>query len=361
MTSHIPNLRHAGPGSLALFLLGCIGAPCHAQDQPAPPAAGQTWMEVTPMSSDPVPVLIEPEVHDLGDLPPNTTTLVEFRVTNMGEQTLRLKGVMSTCSCAVPKLDIKEIEPGQMIVLPVSFYSGNNIVTQDREVIMRFEGYGKSAAPRIRASTNYGIRPAVEYTPPAQRRVGVVTLRATDEVPFRVVSANLRAPVAIEGGVEPGSPAVEHSIRFDLSDPLAEDLPEWFVIETDHARSPLIDLTVENLEWAPPRMFRPWDFSDRRLVLGTLPPGADKDFTIRMRRVKEGGLEGIQNIWVDPPVADVRLMGMEQREDGIHMRLRLSPKEGHRGVLFAYVGMTAFDHDEKFAVIATVVDPSDSR
>ncbi|MBL8746700.1 MAG: DUF1573 domain-containing protein [Phycisphaerae bacterium] len=319
------------------------------------PTEGPTWQTVEPMKTVPPPVRVEPEVLELGDLLPNTKTPGEFRLTNTGTEPLQIRAAMSTCSCTVAQLMEQLIEPGKTVVLPITFDSGDLIRSQERDVVIRFSGYSKSATGKVRANTNYGIRAQIDYTPEDQRRIGVVSLSSVDGEPFRVLSANGVQPEILDG--EASVPRSHYEVKFDLSGPAADHLPKWFVIETDHHSSPIIDLPVENLEWEPERTYRPWSLAESRVLLGTMPPLAQREIVVTVNNVKSGGLDFVQSVWVEPPIADVAIFGMEQAEEGLKIRLKVTPKDSHRGVFVATVKLSGLDHEDGVTLMGRIADP----
>ncbi len=349
---------------VACAVVSLAAAPALAQADAAPrpqpgqklPAQGPTWQTVDPLKTIPPPVKIEPDVMDLGDLMPNVKIPGEFKITNLGTEPLYITAAMSTCSCTVAQLSERGIEPGMSVVLPITFESGPVITAQERDVMIRFHGYSKSAVGRVRANTNYGVRATVEYTPADQHRLGVVTLASVDAQPFRVLSANGAPPEFLDAAND--APRNHYELRFDLSAPPPQQLPKWFVIETDHPTSPIIDLPVENLEWEAERTLRPWSLSESRILLGVMPPMAQKEVIVTVRNVNSGGLDFVKTLWVEPDIADVSIFGMEQTDDGLKIRLRITPKDSHRGAFVAKVNFSALDHEDGVTLMGRIADPA---
>lgn len=350
-----------GSGAVSLMLAFACAAVLHAQNQtvnqpPKYPEQGPTYQVVTPSKTEPPPVKIEPEVLELGDLPPDTKVNGEFKLTNTGNEALRIRAAMSTCSCTVTQLTETLIEPGRAIILPVTFDSGKVLAAQDREVIIRYMGYSKSSVARVRANTNYGVRTTVEFTPPEQRRMGVVTLESVDGTPFRVFSADGKPADLLLG--EAGVPGTRFEVKWDLSEYAPERLPRWFIIETDHPTSPMIDLGVENLEWEPERTLRPWYFSEQRVILGRMPPMAQKEIVVTAALIQSGGLDFVRSVWVEPEIAHAEIMGMEQSEDGLKIRVRVTPNADQRGPFVAKVMVSGFEYEDGVTVMGRIADPA---
>lgn len=330
-----------------------------ARPGPTLPPQGPTWQDLTQGKKvSAPPVTLEPEVIELGDVPINTKISRIVRMTNTGSETLTIEGVMSTCWCTAGEPSSRVIEPGQTTELAVTFDSGPYLQTAERQVVIRFAGYTRAVSPIVRASVNYGIRAVVSYDPPDQRRIGLVRLESATGSAFDVLSADGRPPEFADGfDPERDDPRTTYTIRWDLSRYEAERIPPFFVIETSDESSPLIDLPVENLEWERPRMLRPWQFADLRAMLGRLDPATDKDIVVTMAPFTTPAIDAIENVWVDPPIADVRVMGTEGTPTGLKVRLRVTPRDDLRGPLFAEVRIAATGHQESFWLIGRIAEP----
>lgn len=351
--------RFIRPTAAALLLTAVSAAsaqPTGPNQPPKHPAQGPTWQAIEPTKTNPPPIKIEPDVIELGDLPPDTKVQSEYKVTNIGTEAMQIRAAMSTCSCTVTQLMQTAIEPGQTVVLPITFDSGKVLSAQEREVIIKFFGYSKSAVGRVRANTNYGVRTSVEYTPPEQRRIGVVTLESVDGTAFRVHSADGKPAELLLG--DAGTAGTRFEVKFDLSAYAAEQLPRWFIIETDHPTSPIIDWPVENLEWEPERTMRPWFFNEGRVLLGRMPPMAQKEIVVTAALVQSGGLDFVRSVWVEPEIASAEIMGMEQTEDGLKIRLRVTPNADQRGAFIAKVMVSGLDYEDGVTVMGRIADPA---
>ncbi|MDX2115682.1 MAG: DUF1573 domain-containing protein [Planctomycetota bacterium] len=345
--------------ALAALLQGSAQARQSAPPVQGPdvPKQGPTWQERTPPNTNPPPVVIEPNPIDLGDLPPNTKVTAEFRVTNRGESPLTLISAMSMCWCTVTSPSDMVLDPGETIQIPVTYDSGPVVGWAERQVLMRFEGYSKNAVGRVQADTNYGVRARVTFDPPEQRRLAVVALESVDGAAFSVLSVNGGAPDFVDG-FEPGrdTPRARYQIGWDLSALAADKLPLWFVVETDHPTSPIIDLPVENMEWEPPRRGRIWTFTGANANVRRVEPGGFADVTLTLSGAPGAPMDAIERIEVDPPVADVRIMGMAAADTGgLKVRLRVTPNRDHRGLLLANVYVVASGHEESFMLMGRVV------
>jgi hypothetical protein len=352
--------------SLILALIVLSASPVSSAQQPAAgpklPASGPTWQEMSRGRLEPPPVKVEPDVLDLGDLLVNTKTGGLFRITNTGSETIWIETVMSTCWCTAAEPSSREIPAGATVDIPATFDSGPYIQNAQREMLVRFHGYTRGAALKLKAQVHYGIRASVEYTPPDQRRLGRVTLESPGGDAFDVLSADGLPPRFLDGfDPERDDPRSKYTIAWDLSKYEAEKIPPLFAVETSDEQSPMIDLPVENFDWEPPRGLMPWKFNDFRILLGRLDPATSKDIVVTVGPFTGSALDAIEDVWVEPPVADVRIMGTEATPTGLNVRLRITPKSDLQGPLVAAVQFSIGAYQEKFWLVGRVAPATGSE
>jgi hypothetical protein len=78
--------------------------------------------EVT-ISEDGPRITFENMVCDLGQVPPKTKHVLEFKFTNTGNEVLKITKVRSTCGCIISKLKKKEFAPGESETLQATYQS----------------------------------------------------------------------------------------------------------------------------------------------------------------------------------------------------------------------------------------------
>ena len=351
------------PFLAALVSLVVSFTPSALLAQPAAPAAdgerplssGPTWRELETTNAELPPVRVEPPVLDFGDQPVDTVVSGSVRLVNTSDKRLVIQGMTPTCRCTVASIESTTIEPGQSINVTINFDSGPYIHVARRDIPVRFAGYSRMVAMRVAAIVHYGVRAEVRYDPPEQRRIGAVRLESPGGEAFSVLSANLRPPVFLDGfDPERDDPRATYTIEWDLGEYEPEKIPSFFVIETDHPTAPIIDLPVENPEFEPVRMPQPWSFGLSRVLLGRMDPMTYKDVVVTMSPFTTSALDAIQEVFVDPPVAEARVMGTEVAQGLLRVRLRILPEASVRGALFASVRLSAAEHQSQFWIMGRV-------
>jgi len=316
--------------------------------------------DVQPKSGLP-PISLDPDLVELGDMMPNTKKSGTLTLTNVGDEPIRILALRSTCACTVPGIESDIVAPKESITIALELDAKSATGPNQRYIMALFEGYQQPVQLIVQADVNYGIRTRVTYDPPGQSRVATIQLQSTDEsVPFRIISAGGEAPVFV-GGFDPSKdePRTKYTIRQDYSMYASEQLPRWFLIETDHPTSAVIDVPVPNYEIQPERQRHRFNVSESRLVFGQMHAGEQ---SFGRFRVVGGDLpdasEFVDSIeWTNTDQCDVEVVSAENDEGGIQMVIGVTPKEGLRGVLFGTVTLRAMGDSRPFDIIGRVVAP----
>lgn len=347
---------------LCLTLLTTLACVRQASSQDTPPGAtrlpkrGPTWEVRIPPKVGPPPIRIDPPIADFGDLRPQEKHSALFHLTNDGDSPVEFGEVRSTCWCATGRLSATKLEPGESATLEATLDAGPEPIALDRAVWVFAKGYSQPAEFRLLAQVNYGIRWHIEFLPPDQTREGAVQLESVNGRPFRVLAANFARPEFLDGfNPEHDEPRDSYVIRFTLGPPGVGSTPEWYLVETDHPDSPVIDLPVESEE-GERRALRLWSAADRRVMLGLMRAGEMVERTILLRGLGENPLHILQDLRLDPPeAAEVTPLGMEASEEGLRLRLRITPRAGQEGLFYAALIVRAKDHEEQVRLMGRVV------
>lgn len=332
----------------------CGQGHARAQQAPGQPDQPKTWEERVPPKAMPPALRIEPEAFEAGDMKPAEKRSATFQLTNTSDSTIEVEDVRSTCWCAAGELTKRTIKPGETVTLQATLEATPEPGILDRAIYVYAKGYAQPAILALRADVNYGIRAHIEYDTPEDSRMGIVQLTSADGRPFRVVSANFTAPVFVDG-FDPShdAPRSEYTIRHDLSSAPPGMLPPWFIIETDHPDSPIIDLPVIP-EGEEVRRLRPWIVSTGRVMVGQIGPGEWRDFVVTLRGVREDALNSIESLAGEPGEARVMLMGIEPAKDGMAARFRVAAAPDARGVVMEKLTIQAKGHDESLYILGRI-------
>ena len=140
----------------------------------------------------------------------------------------------------------------------------------------------------------------------------------------------------------------------------AEQLPRWFIIETDHPTAAVIDVPVPNYELNPERLRHRFNLSESRLVLGRMEAGKSVQRTVR---VLGGDLPPAEEFTILVTHAHEDLCGVsvsssDNEEDGtLSLVIEVTPKPETRGVLFDTVSISWGGDTREIDIIGRVVAP----
>ncbi|MCA9307026.1 MAG: DUF1573 domain-containing protein [Phycisphaerales bacterium] len=308
------------------------------------------------------PISLDPDLVDLGDMMPNTKKSGSLIMRNVGDKPLRILALRSTCACTVPGIQSDTIQPGASITIELELDANSATGANLRYIMALIEGYTQPVQLIVQADVNYGVRTSVTYDPPDQSRTADIELRSTDEsVPFTVISAGGMAPKFLDG-FDPAKdePRTHYTIRQDFSMYSAEQLPRWFIIETDHPTAAVIDVPVPNYELNPERLRHRFNLSESRLVLGRMEAGKSVQRTVR---VLGGDLPPAEEFTILVTHAHEDLCGVsvsssDNEEDGtLSLVIEVTPKPETRGVLFDTVSISWGGDTREIDIIGRVVAP----
>ncbi len=339
-------------GAMVAFL--ALAWPATARQPQGQPDRPKTWEVRVPPKPSPPSLTIEPATFEAGDMKPSEKRTASFRLTNTSDSTLELEDVRSTCWCAAGEVKDRSLEPGESVTMEATLEAPPEPGLLERAIYIYGKGYAQPAILTLRADVNYGIRTRIEFDSEEQTRLGIVHLESADGKAFRVISANFASPVFVDG-FDPAhdAPRAVYTIRYDLSAAPPGMLPPWFLVETDHPDSPVIDLAVVP-EGEEVRRLRPWILSTGRVMLGQFHPGGWRDFVVTLRGVREDPLNSIESLETEPGAARVALMGVEPSSDGTRARFRVSAEPTERGVVFEKLTIQVNGHDEWVYIMGRV-------
>lgn len=304
------------------------------------------------------PISLTPEVVDLGDIAPRTSSHGTLTLTNTGDQPLRIVSLRTTCACTVPSIESDTIAPGESIDVVLELEAQSSTGPNERYIMALFEGYMQPVQLIVQADVNYGVRTQVAYDPPGQSRVATIHLQSADGAPFSIISAGGQAPVFADGfDPESDEPRTEYSIRQDLSMYAAELLPKWFIIETDHATAALIDIPVPNYEAPPERRRHRFNLSEGRVVFGRMTPGERETASLRIVGGDLGPASAfVESVeWTNTDECEVEILSVTEDDGGLEVVVGVTPKREARGVLHGTVTIHAMGDARELDIMGRVV------
>lgn len=99
-------------------------------------------------------ITVEPKVYDFGDIKFGAIVEHRFKVENIGDKTLEIKRLSTSCACTKARIDKEKLEPGEKTELLVTY----DPATMGRKII------GKRVARFIYLKSNDLTNPQEEVT-----------------------------------------------------------------------------------------------------------------------------------------------------------------------------------------------------
>jgi hypothetical protein len=172
-------------------------------------------------------------------------------------------------------------------------------------------------------------------------------VQSTDGKPFRICSTHGMPPRYV--GFDPATdePRSQYLVEYDVAD-LGDRIPRYWVVETDRADAPLVDVLLRHERSFPNFNIR---MKDYRISAGVVPVGGSGEFKIRL----ENRTDPVTTAISRSPAGKVEFVSESVGEEETEVTLRLTPAAGTEG--FLYLPFTIFTRSgqaQDLDVFATV-------
>jgi len=314
----------------------------------------------------------EPAELDFGIVPLGAPMKGEIKLRNVSSEPLRILTMKPDCKCTtLEDLSGTVIAPGESVTIGASVESRAYPSEASSVIKFLFDQYGL-AEYRLRAVISRTVQATPSFLQLEDARSGTVQVSAVDEKPFSILSTGGAAPVFADG-FRPGvdAPRSKYELAWDFSgydaetceNPRGERMPLWWVIETDHPSSPLIDLRVRHYPCTMldvPHGGRLWFTEENRVVIDTLPEGSTHEFVVHLKWLRDARPDDtIREVRSLSPRLAAELVSTDREGDEISFRVKVAGAPGARGVIYAPVLISGYKpgHAQRFWVIARAIDP----
>ncbi len=304
------------------------------------------------------PIEFEPPVLDFGVVEPGAAGQGKVKIWNAGSTPLRILRSVTSCGCTEAEdLGGRVISPGQFTEFSTTMTMKSGLGEKKEKVSILFEGYEQTFVPYFfQAEVSLPIRIAPPHITAITTLTGELVAESRDGQPFRVLAVNGHAPEFVDFDPGRDSPRNRYTLRWDLTE-LDEqgNIPWFWVIETDRADSPLIDVRVRHDATRPDRpKGRPWVPKDQRVVLGVVRPDSPVEVTAKIEYA--GNISPQANTAAisqtpDQPF-DAELIEAVPHGQFLEYRIRITPRVGEPGLLYGLLTLHASNFTTPLRVIA---------
>jgi hypothetical protein len=328
------------------------GTQAPPQGAQAPPARSIPQRPVPDRSSGSSTVsavVATPTNLDLGFMRPNETAVGTVTLRNTGTEPVRVLAVTPSCKCTTTT-DIvgKEIPAGGTATFDTTLEGAPVPGVRTSTIRVVVEGATAPIEIKVKGEVSQAVRaiPAYLNCVGSKNLSGRLVVESIDKRPFRILSAHGSAPVI--GGWDPASdePRSTYLLSYDLGDGM-QDLPSFWIVETDHPDSPLVDLKVRHESVSAKLAAR---LADYRANAGRISPGMAGTASFTSMDPQEPILSATSL----SPDATIDVERVDAVEGGTRATITVKPRVGHEGLLIVPATLSMPTKTQEVLIFATV-------
>ena len=287
------------------------------------------------------PITLDPPVLDFGIIGPSETRAGVVKLVNTGTRELEILTVQPSCKCTtLEDLAGKKIPVGGFVELKAEMKAQSSPGTKKAEVKVLIDGYTQVINVQLRNEVSLPVRvtPAYLNVVPGQPENGRLVIESIDKQPFRICAVGGKAPNLVGFDPAKDEPRNQYLLDWDFKRDFPDGVaPRYWLIETDRADAPLVDVFVRHTSTFPKVAFK---FTDYRHTFGRIEEGSSHDFFVEISELGPG--ERIATAATGSSNAKVDFLGVEPEGTNTRINLRVTPNPGVLGVV--YVPFTIYSN-----------------
>jgi len=297
----------------------------------------------------PPTVVASPTSLDLGFMRPNQNAVGTVTLRNTGAEPVRVLAVTPSCKCTTTT-DIvgKEIPAGGTATFDTTLEGAPVPGVRTSTIRVLVEGSPAPIEIKVKGEVSQPVRaiPAYLNCVGSKNLSGRLVVESIDKRPFRIISAHGSEPVV--GGWDPATdePRSTYLLSYDLGDGTRE-LPSFWIIETDHPDSPLVDLKVRHESVSAKLSSR---LADYRASAGRIDPGASG--TVEFTSLDPQ--EPILSAESLSPDATLEVERVDAVEGGTKATIIVKPRAGLEGLLIVPAKLSMATKSQEVLIFGTV-------
>lgn len=317
-------------GGLALLSPSLASGQPWREDQgpaPAPPPRPAAQQE----AAQQIPFRLRSDTVDVGVLRPSAQVDRTIEIFNASRLPVTLTRVTGTCTCVGGLPGGRQSVPsGEVAEVTITLKARPNPGPVSEVVTIWYLDPETGAERNFSVTVVGEIALAVKAEPffinLLGERTGTIRLSTDERRPFRILSSGGAAPVydlrGYPEGEDPAQPRMRHALSYNFTDVDDSDVPQFWIIETDHPEAPIMDLRMIHRGMiAEAAKTHPWALTHDRVILGALAPGAGIDFTMAIVNVNQSAtLEAA----LDSQVMGVEVIEAIPASDRVNYGLRFT-------------------------------------
>jgi hypothetical protein len=300
--------------------------------QASAPSRDTAAAESEPVDGPP-PLRLEPAVLDFGIIAPGKQAEGVCKLINTGTKELEVLTVQPGCKCtAINDIAGQKIPVGGSIDLKAAMTAQSAPGTKRADIKILIDGYTEVVTLGLVNEVSLPIRvsPAYLNAVKDQPQSGRIVVESIDKQPFRICSIGGKKPNLVGFDMEKDEPRSQYLVDWDFARDFPEGVaPRYWIIETDRADCPLVDVFVRHESSLPRPSLK---LTDYRHTFGRLEEGTSHEFTVDISDLPES--ERVITAASSSSVARVELLSSEREGSITHVKLKVTPQAGTLGVHF---------------------------
>ncbi len=329
--------------------------PAPSPQQPAVADPSAVVDDSEPVDGPP-PIRIEPEVLDFGIVGPSETREGVVKLINTGDRPIEILTVQPSCKCTtIDDISGEVIPPGGSVDLRAAMKAQSAPGLKKAEMKVLFDGYTQVVNIQLRNEVSLPVRvsPAILNCVKGQPQSGRIVLESTDGKPFGVCAIGGKPVRFIGFDPSKDEPRAMYAIEWDLAKDFPDgNMPRHWMVETDRADCPLVDVYIRHESTLPRPVLR---LTDYRHSFGRIEQGTSADFVVDVTDLPEG--ERIATAASSSSAAKVELVGTSVEGNTTHMTFRVTPAPDTVGVQYIPFTIYTTSRQQQLAVWGQVVPP----
>ena len=362
---------------------GVVGSGMTSEVAPKPPIAPllpktsvESAIQIPDEEKPKADAHFEPASLQLGFVRPEAVVTREFKVVNDSSKPLVLRSINQGCSCTKVAMKLGEIPPGGSKIGTATFTAGMTPTTRNNKIKLLFQNHSP-----MTLDMNAVVSRAVRVLPPdfrmhskgywdgaPDRPRSQFRISSVDGTPFRILSSGGKLPKGIAGKGDPSIPSTEHILMIDIGehdiqtllDPQGVKLDPFWLVETDHPETPVVEVRVLHKEYRPHQREkdREWFFVENRVVVDPINAGQAGQFQLPVLWSKPVGQRKQQITSVESRSPDFQATLLEMKADGKKSQavVGIRPRDGFVGPFQGVVELVSHEHRVPLVVIGYVWD-----
>lgn len=296
----------------------------------------------------PGPIVADPQVVNFGVVEPGAKVSATIKIINPLDRPVLIKAAKPSCTCTTIDMTGKTIPARGYLEMPMSMKSSNSTGERKAKVNMVFEGLDQLLSIDLIAESAYMVRanpPHVDALAP-ERMKGFVELAARDNQPFTVLTVDGKPATSADG--TPMKPAARQVVAYDFTQLGGRPVPPFLIIETDHPKSPLLDLRVRH---ETTRITPALPFGEFRSNLGVLAAGGSTEFEVHLKTTSPLTLTAVKSL---DPAFKVELIGQTSDADGALAKVRFTDVSLPKGMFLRKCRFETAAKSEDFLLYGSI-------